>query len=65
MEVDLWSAAAFGEYETINDYLMTVGNLVWRMTMQVENPLDYINKKDEFGLTLLMEGWSAHLFAKS
>ena len=56
MEVDLWSAAAFGEYETINDYLMTVGNLTRRMTLQVENPLDYINKKDEFGLTLLMEG---------
>lgn len=56
MEIDLFSAAAYGEYETIDELLHQVGIRVMSL-FQAINPNEYINSQDSFGLTALMEGF--------
>ena len=60
MSIDFLSAAAYGEYLSIDDALKTV-RLPSSPHGQVPNPQDVINRQDVYGLTMLTEGSSRGL----
>ena len=60
MSIDFLSAAAYGEYLSIDDALKTV-LLPPSPHGQVPNPQDVINAQDAYGLTMLIEGSSTCL----
>lgn len=55
MSIDFLSAAAYGEYLSIDDALKTV-LLSSSPHSQVPNPQEVINMQDAYGLTMLTEG---------
>ena len=55
MSIDFLSAAAYGEYLSIDDALKTVRPPSFPHD-QVPNPQDVINAQDAYGLTMLTEG---------
>ena len=55
METDLFSAAAYGEYLSIDDRLK-LASFRFSCDVQVSDPSAVINQQDEYGLTMLMEG---------
>ena len=55
MDFDYMSAAAYGEYVTIDERLSKVRFGLGTDT-QEPNPQEIINRQDSYGLTMLMEG---------